>query len=611
MSPFWSDAKRMLKYRGKVALALTMAFVSAGGLGAGLVALVGVLKNILGTHAATLPMLAHELNTQLRGWVVIPDHLIDELPKSRFDAVLVMVLGLGVLTVIGATANFLHQSLSLTVSTLTVADIRKDAFARLVRLPLLTVTAGNGVDMVSRIVNDSSQVGRGLQALTNKAVAESTKGFAALCAAFIISWRLSIITVLVAPILVLIIRKLGKRIRRASRGAMRTQSALLGVASEVIHGFRVLKVHATEHIEADRFARHNADNVQEQLRVRTARALSSPLVEVIAIFVLGGLSLIAAKAIIDGKLIFEVFIGAIGSLAMAGQALKPLTSVIQDINTASGASDRLAALMKTPVEDTGVGRPDLARHTQSIRFDEVSFTYPGAESPAIRKVSLDIRFGERVAVVGGNGSGKTTLLSLVPRLFDPDSGAVLVDGVDVRSITLASLRSQIGVVPQETVLFRATIAENIAYGCPTATRDDVIAAARVARADSFVEALPKQYDALVGDQGLTLSGGQRQRLAIARALVRNPAILIMDEATSMIDAESERAIADALEAMGHQRTVLIVAHRLSTVIRADRIAVLDAGRLVDVGTHTELLDRCPAYRSIASHQLQVADTPAG
>jgi ABC-type multidrug transport system fused ATPase/permease subunit len=611
MSPFWNDARRMLKYRGRVALALTMAFVSAGGLGAGLVGLVAVLKNILGTNATTLPDLARDFNTKLDGWAVIPDSFIAQLPTDQFKAVVAMVLGLGVLTVIGAAANYLHQSLSLTVSTLTVADIRKGAFARLVRLPVLTVTGGNGVDMVSRIVNDSSQVGRGFQALTNKAVAESTKGAAALIAAFVISWKLSLVTLLVAPILVIVIRKLGKRIRRASRGAMRTQSALLGVATEVIHGFRVVKVHATEDIESARFAYQNDQNVREQLRVRTARALSSPLVEVIAIFVLGGLSLVAAKAIIDKELDPEIFIGAMAALAVAGQALRPLTSVIQDINTASGASDRLAGLERTPIEDAGTNRPLLPRHKATIRFDEVSFTYPGAHAPALRAISLDVRFGERIAVVGGNGSGKTTLLSLVPRLFDPDAGAILIDGVDVRSVSLGSLRSQIGVVPQETVLFRATVAENIAYGCPSATRADIESAARVARADGFISALPEGLDALVGDQGLTLSGGQRQRLAIARALVRNPAILIMDEATSMIDAESERAIADAVEAMGHQRTVLIVAHRLSTVIRADRIAVLDAGRLVDVGTHTELLDRCPAYRSIASHQLQVADSAAG
>ncbi len=212
MSPFWHDARRMLKYRGRVALALVMAFVSAGGLGAGLVALVPVLNNILGEKGATLPDLVNQLNTKLPSWLAIPDGIIAQLPDSRFDAVLVMVLGLGVLTVVGAAANFFHQSLSLTVSTFTVADIRKAAFARLVRLPLLTVTAGNGVDMVSRIVNDTNQLGRGFQALTNKAVAESTKGIVALVAAFIISWKLSLVTVLVAPIRVLITRKIGKRI---------------------------------------------------------------------------------------------------------------------------------------------------------------------------------------------------------------------------------------------------------------------------------------------------------------------------------------------------------------------------------------------------------------
>lgn len=617
MSTFWHDARRMLRYRGKVAMALVMAFVSAAGLGAGLLGLVAVLRNILGDAALTLPDLARQLNDKIAhvpfvpaGTTLFSDQFIAWLPDSRFDAVVVIVVGLGVLTVFGAAANFLHQSLSLTVSTLTVADIRTDAFRRLVRLPVLTVTSGDGVDLVSRIVNDSNQVGRGFQALTNKAVAETTKGAAAIVAAFVMSWKLSLVTVLVAPILFIIIRKLGKRIRRASRGAMRTQSRLLGVASEVIHGFRVLKVHATEDFEAERFAVHNRENVREQLRVRTARALSSPLVEVVAILVLGGLSLVAAKAIIDGELDPAVFIGTLGSLAVAGQALKPLTAVIQDIHTAAGASDRLSTLMRMPLEDAGASKPALPRHQSSVEFEAVSFTYPGAESPALRGITLRVPFGERLAVVGGNGSGKTTLLSLVPRLFDPDEGVVRIDDADIRAVSLHSVRAQIGVVPQETVLFRGTIAENIAYGCPGATRADIESAARLARADTFVQQLPAGFDALVGDQGLTLSGGQRQRLAIARALVRNPAILIMDEATSMVDAESERAIADAVESLGRDRTVLIVAHRLSTVVRADRIAVLDAGRLVDVGTHAELMDRCPAYRSIASHQLHAVESPS-
>jgi ABC-type multidrug transport system fused ATPase/permease subunit len=249
--------------------------------------------------------------------------------------------------------------------------------------------------------------------------------------------------------------------------------------------------------------------------------------------------------------------------------------------------------------------PKLARHCESIRFDGVTFTYPRAERPALDQITLEIRHGQRVAIVGPNGSGKTTLLALVPRLFDPNpgSGAVLIDGRNIREVAVRSLRRQIGVVTQETVLFRGTIRGNVAYGADDASEERVVAAAKKARAHEFIAAMPKGYDTPVGEQGLTLSGGQRQRIAIARAILRDPSILILDEATSMIDADSEAKIAEALAEFASGRTCLIVAHRLSTVINADRIVVMDAGRIVDDGTHAELLKRCSVYRLIAENQL--------
>lgn len=611
MGSFWHYAKRMLRYRARVVLALVMAFVSAGGLGAGLVGLVPVLNNILDADGARgLPELVGQWNARIGS--VIPAGWIEALPPGRFTAVLWIVAGLGALTVIGATANFLHAYLSITVSTWSVADIRRSAFHRLLHMPLKTVTGGHGSDLISRIINDTNVLARGFQSLTNKAVAQITKGAAALLAALIIDWRLSLVTLAAAPVLYVVIRKLGKRVRRASRAAMRHQGQLLGVANEVLQGFRVVKVHSTERYEIGRFTRTNNEVVRQQLRARTARALASPLMELIAILVLGVLALVAAKAIIDGHLEPTNFLLALGSLAMAGQSLKPLSAIVQDVQTAEGAANRLGAILGGEIEEVRDGsRRRLPRHRESIAFDAVSFRYDGAESDALSEVSLTIPFGERVAVVGGNGSGKTTLLSLVPRLFDPAAGRVLVDGVDVAGVSLRSLRRQIGVVPQETVLFRGTIASNIAYGVAGATRAMIEEAARLAHADEFIGATPQGYDTPVGDQGLTLSGGQRQRLAIARAIIRDPAILIMDEATSMIDAESERLIASAVGEFAAGRTCLIVAHRLSTVINADRIVVMEAGRVADVGTHEALLERCEAYRILARGQLQAVPEPTG
>lgn len=628
-SPFWQLAARMLRYRLTLAAAVIFAFISAGGMGAGLIAMVPVLKLILAPHkgapgsqqVATLAEQVREFNAHLAaapviGWLNlrVPESWIAALPAGRFESVVWAVSALGVLTIIGAAANFLHAWLSLTVTTRTIGSIRRSTFHHALRLPLKAVAFGHSADIASRILNDTSVLAGGFQTIVSKALAQLTKGVAALLAAIVVDWRLAGVTLLVAPPLAILLRKLGKRIRRASRSAMKSYALLLGVASETLQGFRIVKVFARERSQVGRFTATNEAVNRELLRARTARALATPLTELVALFVLGFLAIIAAKAIIDGKLDPSHFMVALGSLGVAAGALKPLAGMMQDIQQAEAAAGRIAEILQQPVEDArDTKKPRLPRHSESIVFEGVSFTYDRAAHPAVDRVDLSIPHGSRVAVVGPNGCGKTTLLSLVPRLFEPSSGRILIDGADIAGVSLRSLRRQIAVVPQEVVLFRATIAENIAFGRAGAHRPamaEIEAAARRAHAHEFILRQPGGYDTLVGDQGLTLSGGQRQRLAIARAILRDPAILIMDEATSMIDAESESHIADAIADFGHERTCFIVAHRLSTVIHADLIVVMDRGRVIDTGRHDALIERCEVYRQLASHQLAGAATSA-
>lgn len=607
MGPFAAFALRLTRRRAAAAGALAMAFVSACGVGAGLLGLVPVLDNILGRDQATLPDLARRFSERAPRWFLphgLPQTWIDALPPDRFDAVLWIVIALGILTLIGAAANYFHASLSLSLTARTVADIRRSAFKRLVRLPLGTIVAGQGTDLTSRLVNDTTALSRGLQALTSKAVAQTLRGGAALAAAFIVNWRLSAVMLLATPALAFVVRKTSTRIRRASRGAMKGQARILEDAAEVIRGFRVMKVFTAERAEIGRFSAHNREVLRETLRVRTAQALASPLLETITILALGALALIAAKAIIDGRLEPTDFLVALGSLAMAGAALRPLTGVIHDIQVGRAAAARIGQLLDMPIEeDRRSHRPALPRHARSIEFQGVSFAYGPGAPLALDSVDVAIEHGETVAFVGPNGCGKTTLLSLIPRLLEPTRGRVLIDGVDIASVSLRSLRRQIGVVTQETVLFRGTIASNIAYGSPWATRAQVEQAARRAHAHEFIIRQPGGYDTPVGEAGLTLSGGQRQRLAIARALLRDPAVLIMDEATSMIDSESESQIAQAVAEMAHTRTILVVAHRLTTVRGARRIVVMEHGRIADAGTHDELVERCALYRDLTKHQL--------
>jgi subfamily B ATP-binding cassette protein MsbA len=607
---FWGFARELLHERVGMTFALFFAFVSALGMGAGLVAIVGVLNLINpealepGEIAPTPRERVEEALTQIPGGIKLPEPVLEVIPADPFGAVVAMILILGVLTVFGAAANFLHQYLSITICTRAVARIRSRVFAHILALPLPAVVSGDSADRISRLLRDTQMLNVGFIAVTSRATAQITKGFVMLVVAIIIDWRLSLVTLAVGPIIAVVIRKFGKRIMRAIRGAMQGQARLLGNATEAVHGFRVVKVYGSEDHELARFNVINDDVVREELRARTAKALSSPLIETMAILVVGALAVIAAKAIINGALNVNEFIGALGALAIAGQSLKPLNGVVQEVQAAEASAERVKEMLDEPVErDLQRDSKPVPRHSQTIVFDGVSLTYPGAETPAVNGLDLTVRFGENVAIVGPNGSGKTSLLSLVPGLYRPSGGRVLIDGIDLAEADLRSLRDQMAVVTQEVVLFAGTVAENIAYARPGATRGEIEEAARRARAMDFIAAMPGGLDAKVGDRGLTLSGGQRQRIAIARAILRDPAILIMDEATSMIDTQSEAEITQAIAEFGTGRTVLIVAHRLATVMNADRIVVMDAGKVVDTGTHAELLERCPLYAGLASHQL--------
>jgi subfamily B ATP-binding cassette protein MsbA len=616
MSSFWRFAKHLLHEKATLFWAMVFACLSAGGLAAGLLSMGPMLAMILKPGERTsLADLAREFNAADK-WFDIPQWIIQRLPDDPFRGVMLLMVGIGVLTVGGGMANFLHQYLSQTVTTRAIARIRQEAFENVVFMPLSRVMMRGPSEFVARIVRDAAELQRGMIALVSKAVTSILKGSAALAVALYVDPTLTLVALPTALILGIILRKLGKRIRRGTRGSLKAQEGLLRVSTEVLQGLRAVKANTAEHEAAARFEEINRDAVRHELKVRTARALSAPLVETVATFVILILAIVAAKSIIAGSLSLDRFTLALGSLAMAGASLRPLTGLVNEIQAASAPAQRLMDLMAERREvhpaDKSAAPQAAVRHSRSIEFKDVTFTYPAAEMPALRNVSLNILHGERVAIVGPNGCGKTTLLSMVPRLLVPDSGHVLIDGIDIAEVDLHSLRRQVGVVTQETVLFRGTIAANISFGLDGVSRERVIDAAKRAHADEFIRRIPAGYDADVTEQGASLSGGQRQRLAIARAILRDPSILILDEATSQIDAESEAHINEALAEFcrrggsgegGGDRTALLIAHRLSTVLNTDRIVVMDDGRIVDQGRHEQLLERCELYRRLSHTQL--------
>jgi len=608
MNNFKYFARQMFHWKGRLVLALFLAAFSALGLGIGLLSLGPALSLILDPEEGKSLLQLASAHNAGDHFLQVPQWLMSILPEGRFEGVIFLLVGVGCLTVVGGLANFFHQYLSAWISVHVVARVRETSFKHVLAMPLGKVQKLGSSEFVSRIIRDAEALQVGLMVLMGKSVSQLTKGVAAFIVACIFDYRLVIIALLVLPVLAFALHKIGRKVSKGTKASLSAQQDLLRISSEAIQGLRAVKVNAAEHASAKAFDQENSQVIKAELKVRLMRALGSPLMEILAIFVLGTLAAVAARSIIDGSLDFDKFLLSIGSLAVAGGALRPLAGLVTEIQAAEAPADRLLSLLDSPEEEE-TEKPNLSRHQSSISIQNVTFTYESSDRPAIQNFSATIKHGQRVAIVGPNGSGKTTLISMLPRLLNPQEGTICIDETNIADVNLHSLRNQMGVVTQETVLFHATIDANIRFG-QEATREEVQHVAEHAHADAFIQEIEGGYDAVVYEQGTSLSGGQRQRLAIARALLRNPSLLIFDEATSQVDAESEALISDTLKKYCDNRTVLVIAHRMSTVQSADRILVLDQGLLVGDGTHEELLSNCKVYQRLTETQLTHATQDA-
>jgi len=521
------------------------------------------------------------------------------------EALAVVIAFIVVLIVLKNLAAVMQTFFLARVEQGVLFDLRRVLFGHILSLDLDYFARSRTGELLSRMTADVDRLkGAISEAMVN--VAKQAILLAVfMTIALMASWKLTLVTLAVLPPSALAIGALGKRLRRKSHRAQEKMADFASVLQETSIGIRVVKAFSMEAFEQRRFDRILRSHARFETTLQRLKALAGPLTEIIGmgasalIFWYGGNEVLGKGSMTQGQ--FFVFLGA--ALSMI-DPVKDLSKSITRIQAGMASSDRIFAILdEKPAVVESADPVDISGFSDSIVFEGVSFAYDREQ--VLHGIDLTVRAGEVVALVGPSGAGKSTLADLLPRFIDPTRGRIVLDGVDIRSIRLASLRALIGVVTQETVLFNDTIRNNIAYGHADLPLERVREAAAAASILDFIEELPEGFETIIGERGVTLSGGQRQRLAIARAILKNPAIMVLDEATSSLDTESERQVQRAIETLVSGRTALMIAHRLSTIRRADRIVFLEAGRIVETGTHEELLAAGGRYRKL--YDLQFSD----
>ncbi len=515
------------------------------------------------------------------------------------NVVIVVIVGLLLKNVFFYTAN----ALGVKVREGIVRDMRNQLYGHLQKLPLGFFDRHKTGQLIARVFSDTSQTKEVITYAISDLLKHAVSLIAFVTALVLISWKLTLLALVVAPLFLGFLKPMLWRLRRGFRRAYEAQGELTSMLQETASGARLVKAYGAEEFERERFVKTNQAYFRDLVRAERVRLLSSPLSEMLGSIVTLVLVWVGAQFVFSGQLTAEAFLTFLTISLRAQSPIKALTTFPARAQASLAAADRFFEILDTGGETVQTGGRRVDGFERRIAYEDLYFAYDGKEA-VLEGISFEVQRGEVLAVVGPSGAGKSTVVDLLPRFYEPGRGRITLDGLDIREIRLDSLRQLLGIVSQETLIFHDTVRANIAYGAPDRfSQEEIEAASRAANAHDFIMTLPEGYDTVLGDRGVRLSGGQRQRIAIARAILRDPPLLIFDEATSSLDSESERLVQGAIQHLLANRTVIVVAHRLSTIQGADKIIVLDGGRIVESGRHDELLARRGVYRRLYEMQF--------